>query len=113
MNAQEAIAYMEQYVKELDNLISYHKAHDIEMLRGDHFPETVRKRHKELDDKREAMAIVLESAKLLHEFINLGPVDILDAERYTEAKKMYLDEEDLLIRSDVAEKIGIEKGTNQ
>lgn len=67
MNAQEAIAYMEQYVKELDNLISYHKAHDIEMLGGDHFPETVRKRHKELDDKREAMAIVLESAKLLHQ----------------------------------------------
>ena len=67
MNAQEAITYMEQYVKELDNLISHHKAHDIEMLGGDHFPETIRKRHKELDDKREAIAIVLESAKVLHE----------------------------------------------
>lgn len=112
MNAQEAIAMMEEHLKEVDNLIAHCKAHDIEMLGSDHFPESVKKRHKKLEDKREALSVVLESAKLLHEFINLGPVDILDAERYPEAKKMYLDEEDLLIRSDVAEKIGIEEGAD-
>ena len=110
MNAQEAIDRLEKEIEHIESLID--ERNNLEFA-GYISEEQRMKDEKEYNKDKEALSIVLESAKVLHEFINLVPVDILDAERYPGAKKMYLDEEDLLIRSDVAEKIGIEEGTDE
>lgn len=113
MNAHEAMKYMKQYVKELDTLISHHKAHDIEMLGSDHFPEIVRRRHKGLDDKREAVSIVLESAKLLHENIVEGSVDTNGHGVSSVEIKQCGDENTIYLSSEKLLAIGIEEGADE
>lgn len=106
MNAQEAIEIIEKQITEIEELI-YDR---VNLEEGGYISFNQRiVEQKELTDLKEALSIVLESAKLLHDLIKHDGVDSLNADIYPLARHIYFDGEGILtIKSDVLEKVGIE-----
>lgn len=108
MNADLALAIIQEEVEELQGKKDiWSSAYQDAVKNNLRAARYCKKELDAIENKLHPLLVVLESAKVLHQLLELKPADIIDANQHPQAKQMYFDVDDLTIRSDLAEKIGL------